>query len=72
MRCKFCDYTISGNTHECPATGKVYTKESTGSDFLLSAVIAGATDSSILGAVIGGDVLGAVVGDLFGDGDLFD
>lgn len=42
-----------------------------GGDFVLSAVVAAATDSSILGAIVGGDITGAVLGDIL-DGDLFD
>lgn len=39
-------------------------------DFLTSAVVAGVTDSAILGSVIGGDITGAVIGDVFfGDED---
>lgn len=38
-------------------------------DFLTSMVIAQATDSTLMGALVGGDILGAMVGDSLNDSD---
>jgi len=40
-------------------------------DPVISAVVAAATDSTLLGAVVGGSIVGAIVGDAL-DGDLMD
>lgn len=45
-----------------PPLRAVYREEDSGGDFLTSALVAGATDSAAIGALIGGDPLGAVIG----------
>lgn len=71
--CKHCKSAFTrGTTHQCRTTGESYdTSDDDIIDFLLSAGVAAATDSAILGTLAGGSVLGGVVGDLL-DGDLFD
>ena len=43
--------------------------EDDGGDFLLSALVAYSTDSTMLGAIVGGDLMGAIVGDLLNNDD---
>ncbi len=73
LRCKHCKNPITrGVAHSCPVTSQEYDTSGDGVlDFVISAGVAAATDSAILGTLVGGDVLGGIVGDLL-DGDLFD
>ena len=67
-RCKKCDAIVrKGERHSCHGQDVPYED----GDFFLSAVVAAATDSAILGDLVGGDSAGAILGDLL-DGDLFD
>jgi len=70
MKCKHCGVQVFGRLHTC-TDGTVYDSEFDAANFLLSAGIAAATDSALLGGLIGGSFLGGAVGDLL-DGDLFD
>ena len=77
MYCTHCGQYISDgeNYHNCPVKGHLKRDTSSNADnlfpFILSAGIAMATDSALLGGLLGGDIIGGVVGDLF-NGDLFD
>lgn len=68
-KCKHCNKEVT-LPHHCSVTNRTYREEDSG-DFLLSAAIAAATDSAIIGGLVGGDIVGGIVGDMF-DGDLFD
>lgn len=70
-KCKHCGETIRNSYHHCSKTNRTYREDDTG-DFALSAIVAYATDSAILGGLVGGDIGGAILGDLFNGGDLFD
>jgi hypothetical protein len=69
-KCKHCGEIVRSSFHSCSVTGEDHDSNDDGS-FLISAAIAAATDSALLGGLLGGDMLGGVVGDLL-DGDLFD
>jgi hypothetical protein len=76
MYCTHCGNYVSedDNFHNCPIKGHMKRVQNNSNDlfpFILSAGIAMATDSALLGGLLGGDIVGGVVGDLF-NGDLFD
>jgi len=71
-----CQHYVSpfdeGGVPTKPSTSSRRSEDDSGvGDFLISAGVAAATDSALLGIALGGDAMGAIAGDLF-DGDLFD
>lgn len=63
--CKFCKKQVDGS-HYCSSKGRVV-DEVSDSDFILSALIGYATNSTVLGGMIGGDIVGSLIGDLLND-----
>ena len=63
-------YHSHSNTPVSLSDSRCQSKSSNDSDdFLLSAVVGAATNSSIIGGLVGGDFLGGVVGDILGGSD---
>lgn len=68
MKCRHCGRY---DRHWCSVVNRAVSPVENVDDFIISAVVAAATDSAIIGGLVGGDFVGGVVGDLL-DGDLFD
>lgn len=71
MHCKYCKEELDDDveSHDCSKKGLLNVHKD--DSFLVSALIANATDSALMGGLLGGDMAGGILGDVL-DGDLFD
>lgn len=53
--------------YHCTTEDTTHVVKEEDGDFLLSAAVAYATDSAIIGGLVGGDMMGGIVGDLLND-----
>ena len=70
MKCRHCGRQVQpGTSHYCPEQKKTF--EPDNDSFLISYVVADATESSALGILAGGSVSGSILGDA-NDGEVVD